>query len=232
MSETINHTVIEFIQDYIELIDNNEFEELYAIADDQISALIGGLTDVLLEADIDPFVDLKVVPPGFMYASKQTHFEVPQGIVEIREDAFADAMNLKSVHISDSVKKIGTDCFMSCRELSSVVFSEDSNLASIEESAFYRCYSLQSIEIPSSVISLGANCFSNCLKLEFVALNEGLVNIGLGCFNKTKIETIHIPSTVTYIGRNAFPEGIHMLVHKDSYGHTYAVNHDIDYELI
>lgn len=60
------------------------------------------------------------------------------------------------------------------------------------------------MNIPKSVELLPLRIFDNSWSLEKVVLNEGLKNIDGGCFVATKIQTLTIPATTSFIGGDAF----------------------------
>jgi len=100
-----------------------------------------------------------------------------------------EAVNIK---IGNQVTEIGYKCFAGCRKLTEV-------------------------EIPSSVRKLGSYAFADCRMLKDLVLPEGLVEIGEKCFSYKNgwwsgayLTHISLPSTLTYIGKNAFA-GSHFL---------------------
>ncbi len=139
-------------------------------------------------------------------------YTIPDTVTTIAGAVFKGKSNMLAIVISKNVVEIGDSAFEDCRNLKSVTFAADGteNLT-IGKKAFFNCTSLTEIEIPGRVTSLGESCFSyygvdGALRiLNKVTLNEGLQTIGKDAFEFTdKLATIHIPSTVTSIGENAF----------------------------
>ena len=73
----------------------------------------------------------------------------------------------------------------------------------IRDEAFKDCAFLDAIEIPSSITKIGHDAFLSS-ELRSVTFHEGLITIDHNAFNGTKLTTVNIPSTVTYIGPGAF----------------------------
>lgn len=68
---------------------------------------------------------------------------IPEGVVEIRDNAFMYARQLSSIAIPSSVRKIGREAFFLCRELANVDFGEfgcpGPYPCSIDHCAFFKC---------------------------------------------------------------------------------------------
>ena len=92
------------------------------------------------------------------YPDQKTDIEykVSDGVVAIKDGAFADTRNLKKVTIPGNVKTIEKYAF-SIGSLEEVVLSE--GLAVIDDGAFSWCFGLTSITIPASVTKIGERAF-------------------------------------------------------------------------
>ena len=67
----------------------------------------------------------------------------------------------------------------------------------------FDCVDLETIIVPGSVVELAENALSSNTATEII-LNEGLRKIGAYAFDDTEISSIIIPSTVEWIGLDAF----------------------------
>jgi len=105
---------------------------------------------------------------------------VPEGVTQIKKEAFKDCTNLKEVILPESLKNIGI-------------------------SAFEKCSSLSRIVIPSQVRKICSYTFSGCKNLKEVILPENLHQIGESAFQAcVSLEAIRIPDTVENINSYAF----------------------------
>lgn len=163
----------------------------------------------------------------FMDRNGITSVSLPEGLVEIKYDAFsglgltsitfpstlkkigrhAFAGNaLKQLEIPGNVEYIGTDAFFGYawgeRQIQSLKLNE--GLKYIGPNAFYGNL-ITEVTIPSTVDTIGDKAFLRNLKLAKVVLNEGTRYMGDGAFNQClALESINLPSSLTYIGAEAF----------------------------
>lgn len=130
-----------------------------------------------------------------------------KSVAAIGNSAFYNQGNLSSMIIPATVTSIGTQAFENCTSLTSIEFSDNSQLSSIGNAAFFGCASLSSITIPVQVLTIGPNTFNNCYSLENIMFESDsyLSSIGNSAFeNCASLSLITIPSGVTNIGYNAF----------------------------
>ena len=113
------------------------------------------------------------------YTGSSKDVVIPNGIVEIAEDAFL-GKDIKSIVVPEGVKTIGANAFMSCEDLTKVVLPN--SLTKICNNAFDCCTFLESIVIPDGCKEIGADCFTNC----------------------SSLKDIYVPASVTKIGDDAF----------------------------
>ena len=242
----------EFIKKHKDLINEGKWEELYN-QDTGNFQIYGDLTVTLLEAGIDPLQTMTTMPAEYFRASNITEYTVPSHVNIIGTKAFAECMELDTVHLPDDLLFIDYGAFEEST-LQSITLPE--SLTYIKDEAFAATL-LTSITIPNQVkiipsycfeesalrsIRLGAGvkhiqdrAFGECRKLKYVDLNEGLSHIYDYAFVEcTELDSLYIPASVTRIGDSAFHRCKNLVIQceEESYAHQYAVSHKIDYQLV
>ncbi len=153
---------------------------------------------------------LIVFPDG-----KGGDFVIPDGVVEISDNAFSFKKSLRSITIPASITKIGYQAFRQGAwwetALTEIVFSGTPLPGAeliIGDEAFYNLGLVASIALPAHTKSIGRNVFyqlgDRIDGVPSITLNEGLEYIGESAFESTKITSVIIPSTVRSIGSSAF----------------------------
>ena len=99
------------------------------------------------------------------------------GITEIKDNAFADCVNLTTVNIPSSVTVIGDDAFKGCASLPIVnnMRMADTYLVEVIDK------SLSSYTIPEGILWIGSNAFSGCYVLSMTVPDE-ILGIGNNAF--------------------------------------------------
>ena len=108
----------------------------------------------------------------------------PKNLGIIGYEAFSECTKIQTLEIPSSVTEIKERAFENCRSVSSITFTEGSNLRTIGSWAFYNNHSLTRIEIPEGVETIGDIAFYGC---DF-------------------LEELILPSTINSIGENGFAE--------------------------
>lgn len=130
-----------FIEQHkIELLDNN-FTKLYKDVDYEY---LTELSEVLLEAGINPLEYMPRVPNEFLFGAVHSikDFKIPNNIVSIGKHAFSDT-DLVEIVIPQGVKIVEDRAFSGCTELSVVYLP--SSIEELGRSIFGRCFQLKTI---------------------------------------------------------------------------------------
>ena len=141
-----------------------------------------------------------------------TSLTIPSGVTTIGEWAFSANTQMTSLTIENGVASIGEFAFSHCSDLTSVTIPE--SVTSIGESAFSWCTELTSIEVAAGNANYDSrgNCnaiietSSNTLVAGCVntVVPDGVTSIGNYAFQRSKLTTLRLPSSVTSIGENAY----------------------------
>lgn len=186
----------EFIKVHVNEINNNNFAKVYEDANDLLTPylLTSKLTELFLDAGLEPLEYMQAVPANYLAYSKLTSVTIPDNITSISSSAFCDCSGLKSITIPDSVTRIGKGAFRGCIRLTSVTIGN--NVTSIGSSAFDNCKSLMSITIPDSVTSIGHWAFQDCTGLTSVTIGNGVKSISRYAFwDCASLEDIYFNGT-------------------------------------
>lgn len=129
-----------------------------------------------------------------------------KGLKHIREYAFR-ACDLSAAELHEGLETIGRNAFCP-KSIGNIDYMSrltlPNSVTEIGESAFAYQRKLTEVNIPASLKELKNDVFADCDGLKSVTFHEGLEKIGDGVFEKCALTTIDLPSTVRYVGANAF----------------------------
>ncbi len=180
--------------------DCDRLKAVHVDAENQVYASFDG---VLFDKD---FTMLLRYPAG----KSDTHYDVPEGIVQVGWGAFCGNRALEAVHIPSSVLLITDEAFCGCKSLERVGFED--GLVTIADFAFMDCGSLRDLEFPSTLRTIGACAFSGCKRLRSVELPQGLVNLLSYSFCRCeRLREVRIPATARKIEDSIFDGCIWLL---------------------
>ncbi len=89
---------------------------------------------------------------------------IPSGVGTV-DATFDNNTTLETVKIQDGITSLGQNAFQWCTKLTSITFSENSQLTKIYRCVFNGCTNLTEIAIPSGVTSIEYGAFSFCNRL-------------------------------------------------------------------
>ena len=101
----------------------------------------------------------------------ENEISLPDGLIEIKDGAFANCRNLKSIKLPNSIKTLGKKAFYNCINLHSTNFPN--SLKSIG----YKCFShstIKKVTIPESIEFIGSMAFSACYALSEINVKSNL----------------------------------------------------------
>lgn len=186
----------EFIKVHVNEINNNNFAKVYEDANDSLTPylLTNKLTELFLDAGLEPLEYMQAVPAEYLAYSKLTSVTIPDNITSIKDRAFFGCEELTSITIPDSVTSIGYSAFLGCKELANITIPD--SVTSIGSWAFRGCTGLTSITIPNSVTSIGGSAFDGCKRLTSATIGNGVKSISRYAFwDCASLEDIYFNGT-------------------------------------
>lgn len=136
--------------------------------------------------------------------STLTKLNLPEGIVEIGENAFFSNYTIEEVNFPSTLRIIGKSAFNYARKLESVDFSE--GITFIDDYAFDDCRALKYVSIPDSVTEMGRSVFRRCSGLENVVVGSGLRELPMETFDScNSLKTVTFNNTIDVVGDSSFP---------------------------
>lgn len=171
---------------------------------------------------------VSAINEGAFAGAKIKTLNLPGSITSLGLYLCENCTELQSVTIGKGIKSLSYRMFYKCSSLTEV--SLGSTLNTLDSLTFAYCTSLQKITIPDNVTQILNGCFGecsalekiifpkklkeiafqaflNCGKLTSVTFPSALEKINRVAFYGTGIKKVKIPSSVTYIGPEAFPAG-------------------------
>ena len=183
---------------------------------------------------------------AFAYGESWTKIVLPEGITRISDNAFFDCAGLIEITIPESMTSIGNRAFENCTSLSYIYIPE--NVTNIGWEAYSYCTNVTKIEW-NAVNAKYENYYyihdrtfqnvgqeSDGIELIFGDKVEIIPQSAFSTSdsNNAKLSVVTVPVNVKNIGSNAFngQNDMVMRVYPDSYAEQYAVDNNINYELI
>ena len=117
-----------FIEKYINKIDNNDWDWIYSEGLDELETETGDpyvrgyFSKTLEESGINILDQLDYVPNSYMIGASITHYVIPSHIKTIRYYAFIDCDYLKSIILPKSITHIEEDVFNGCSDLEEIIY--------------------------------------------------------------------------------------------------------------
>lgn len=130
--------------------------------------------------------------------------EVPEGVTEIKENAFAtlshsDSINTVEIILPSSLRKIGKEAFAYVNQIEKITIKD--GIEVIGKNAFVACQAKE-INLPDSVRKIEQDAFKSAL-VEKINLKNVEV-IGDNAFSKSSLKSVRIPKSVISLGTSAF----------------------------
>ncbi len=113
--------------------------------------------------------NLKIIcPNAFKRSDKLELIRFPEGLIDIRAEAFEYCESLKEIILPDTIKEIGAYCFRGCTNLEYVKLPK--KLEVIEDYLFDYCENLKTIIMPENLKEIRPDALNNCFSLESITI--------------------------------------------------------------
>lgn len=132
-----------------------------------------------------------------------TYEGVTYNVTSIGSNAFMYCKSLESVVIPNTIDSIGSQAFRGCTSLTKVKIPSSVKL--MRESAFAGCESLESVCLKASLKEIEAETFSHCTLLKSIVIPKGVESVGHHAFYMCEhLTSVTMPSSLKFIGESAF----------------------------
>ena len=184
----------------VSVIGNGAFWQCTGLSSVHISDLSAWSSIDFGGSHANPLVHAKHL---FLNSEEIKDLIIPEGIEEIKDEAFAFCESFESLKIASTVKIVGKNAFADCTNLK--IISIPNTVTTIRHQAFCGCSSLESIVLPESIDVIESKVFMLCEKLKSVTIPVGVNRIETEAFAGCKsLASIDIPSSVSEIQSCAF----------------------------
>lgn len=120
----ISQALKEFINKHKELINDNEFDELYRKVDNLLMGDYFDLTILLNSVGINPLKYMSYVPEYYMEEFRELiTLDIPEGIEKIKREAFCKCFNLETVYFPLTLQSIEGLAFEDCKSLKDIYYN-------------------------------------------------------------------------------------------------------------
>ena len=157
----------------------------------------------MLTSCIIPDSTITEIPFEAFLKAGLIEFRVPEGVTYIEQRSFEQMPNLQRVYLANSVQSVSSWAFYILDALQDPIYND--SLFVLMPDNYQGAYT-----IPSSIKVICNSAFYGCTKVTSLTIPEGVERIeSLSLFFSlnSMVRTLHIPSTVNYIGPNAICSG-------------------------
>ena len=198
-------TVEEFATSEIEWPSDKVWTEIpYDLADkvEELNAVLNG-------DDVDVSTSYRISKDGSVitgYRGEPKEIVIPEGVKEIKANAFKNCYSLEKIELPESLEKIGEDAFFNCYKLNTVNVAAQNKVFYSEDGVLYtnnggekNLYLYPSgkraeeFSIPQDVTGISGLAFNNCLYLKKLNIPAAVNDIKEDAFTGVrKLEEINV----------------------------------------
>ena len=230
--DTLKNNVKNFIKTNSDLIDTQNFAEIYYKLLDEFFYNrdgVGIFTGILLKAGINPLDRMRNMPDSFLLSNKTvSYIDIPDNVTTLGSKAFFNS-GIRKLVLPPKITIIPDSFCTSTYDLKTVDFSKctglgliepfafstcaietldisNTKIALIEHHAFERCHCLTHANLAESNLHIINNsAFEYCTSLKKVDFTNGLLQIGQNAFaGCANLTEVRLPESISTIQMNAF----------------------------
>lgn len=163
-----------------------------------------------------------VLPEKAMTMEKYAFYRVPtlETIVSyssiLERACVCNCLFVRNIVFRNTVKKMSCGAIYQCPNLSDVVFECPQQKLSFVGNSLYTSNKLllytnvnsSEYAIPDGSVEIAPSAFYGKSNLKVIHLNDGLKKIGDEAFAQTGIPSLHLPATITHIGKLCIPSAL------------------------
>lgn len=167
----------------------------------------GSETDIILPEGI------RAIGEEIFQFSSLRSIVIPEGVTEIRKDAFYSCKELTHVFLPDSLRKIGEWAFHNCGSLKKIDIPD--GVSQIDEYAFNEA-GIREVRIPETCHVIAEGVFSACRNLGVVSIHDSVEEIGNSAFGDcSKLREVFVPKNAN-VSATAFDDSTRVRRSKDA----------------
>lgn len=170
MTNELSKDIRSFINQNLDLIDQNNWEEFYEKVSDEFPLSQRNtfrFTEIFLGAGINPLNYLRVVPKYYLRNSQNiSKIELPENVCIIDNNAFRHMLSVKELRIPKNITVIGQGAFANCYNLKEVVI--EAIATRLPSHCFSGCSTLEKVHLPKNITDIDLDCFASCEKLKTI----------------------------------------------------------------
>ena len=181
---------------------DNAFRYSSSLTGVYISDMEAWLKIDFIGSDTNPLISAKAL---YLNGSPVTELKIPNGIKEIKNNAFTGCDNIKSVVIPNSVTSIGDLAFSNCDSIKSIVIPD--SVTYLGNGAFSYCRNLRDVTLSKGLTAINENTFAGCIRIWNIVIPESVTTIGSRAFEDCHgLLRITLPKSLTKMGLMVFPK--------------------------
>ena len=143
---------------------------------------------------------INIIPPWKDYRDEIESIEIGEGITEIVKFLFRGSTSVKSIHLPNTLQRVGDCAFMDCKALTEISFAKGSK-AKLGGGVFEGCTALTEVALPTGVTVRAQTTFGGCTALAKATVTNVAKSMFAGC---TALKEVIYQEGATTFGNSPF----------------------------